>query len=184
MSNPNHIIKSLRLHRYAIIALLLYFTLVSCDTAGRIMVPSTQATIESTESATVPPLQGPAVIGDGIEIAAWAYLGPDADGSRARLQSLSSEVQEFGDAVKTVWLLPTEGGFQLEWGEVLCATEPIVIVHADALIEFWPGDIVGETCEDKETFHQLTVEIAGNVSPEQWEVVVHPPPMPDARNGS
>ncbi len=178
MSNPNHIIKSLSFHRYAIIVLLLCFTLVSCDTTGQITMPSIQATIESSESVTVPPVQGPAAIGDGIEVADWAYLGPDEDGSRSRLQSLSSEVQEFGDAVKTVWLLPTEGGFQLEWGEVLCATEPIVVVHADASIDFWAGGIVGETCDDKEIFHQLTVEIAGNTSPEQWQVIVHPSPTP------
>ena len=171
--------------RYYVAALLLLcLTMTACTRVEPTSESLGQESASSTESSTLPPTQGPAVIGDGVEIEDWEYLGPDMDGSRPSLQSISSDIQEFGDNVIPVWLLPTEEGFELEWRTLACATQPVAVVRDDATIEFWPGETVGEYCDAMSIAHRLSVEIADNVPSEQWEVILHPPPMPDARNGS
>jgi len=128
------------------------------------------------------PTQGPAVLGDGTEIIGWEYLSPDMIGDRPQLLSLSAETQKFEsekfDRYKyEVWLLPTENGFKLEWGQFMCATQPVAVVHSNQTIEFWPGEIVGESCDAMSVSHQLTVTLADDMPAKGWKVIVHPPPL-------
>lgn len=131
----------------------------------------------TTETLTPPPVQGPAVIGDNVEIEAWEYLGPEAVES---LPSLSAGVRDVGKDIYQVRLIQKDSGFDLVWGQLPCATQPVVVVHADASIEFWPGEGLGEVCEAMEVFHKLTVKWHTTVPFEQWEFTLHPPPEPDA----
>jgi hypothetical protein len=104
-----------------------------------------------------PPVQGPAVLADAhLEIFDWEYLGPDAVDS---LPSLSAKVREVGDDVHQARLVWKDDGFELVWGGFVCATQPVVVVHNDLSIEFWPGEILGDDCIAREAFHKLTVEL-------------------------
>lgn len=167
-------------------AILLVFVAAALMTACRSAQSPTEAPAmgDNSSSAQIEGGAGPAVIGDGIEIVDWAYLGPDIVGERPRLQSLSSDVFTFknapiGDYKYEVWLLHKENGFELEWGQFMCATQPIAVVHSNHSIEFWPGEIVGEDCEAMEVFHQLTVTLADETVAGGWDITVHPPPSPE-----
>ena len=176
--------RSSKLSHYVAALLLLCLTMTACTRVEPASEPMVQESASSTESSTLSPVQGPDVIGDGIEIEEWDYLGPDMDGSRPALEPSDPNIQEFGNNQIPILLFPTEGGFDLEWGTFACSTQPVAVVRDDATIEFWPGEIVGEYCDAMSVAHRLSVEIADNVPSEQWEVILHPPPMPDARNGS
>ena len=123
-----------------------------------------------------PPVQGPAVIGDdAVGIEDWEYLGPNAIQALPLPQWLGTDAREVGTDLNPVWLVPNEGGFDLAWGQFPCATQPVVVVHANNSIEFWPGDIVGEDCDAMGTFHLLTVKLQPNIPLDQWQFTLHPP---------
>jgi hypothetical protein len=125
-----------------------------------------------------PPVPGPAVLAAAsVEIADWEYLGPDAVES---LPSVSAKVREVGNDVYHARLIWKDDGFELVWGEFVCATQPVVVVHADASIEFWPGEIVDDDCIAREAFHKLTVELHTGIPFKQWKFALHPPPEVDA----
>jgi hypothetical protein len=124
-----------------------------------------------------PPVEGPAVVGDGVEIEAWEYLGPDMYGSQPPLPADAIEV---GNDIYDVRLLWKKDGFDLVWSTFLCATQPVVVVHADASIEFWPGESVEPRCVAMGVSHMLTVKMHTSIPPEQWKFTLHPPPEPEA----
>ena len=66
------------------------------------------------------------------------------------------------------------------WGGFVCATRPVVIVHGDLSIVFWPGEIIDEDCVAWEAFHKLTVELYTSIPFEQWKFTLHPPSEVDA----
>jgi hypothetical protein len=142
-------------------------------------------------------VQGPAVVGDGIEIEAWEYLGPDMAGIRP---PLPADAMEVGNDIYEARLSWKEDRFDLVWSSFLCATQPVVVVHADATIEFWPGEITdqfavyideesiefgrGENVEPQcvamGVSHMLTVKMHTDIPSNQWTFTLHPPPEPDA----
>ena len=124
------------------------------------------------EALPTPTVPGPTVMGKGTEIETWNYFGPDATQS---IPAPSSNIRDVGNEVYEARLIQTENGFDIVWGQMRCATQPTVIVYADATIEFWPGDIVGEDCEAAELFHKLTVTWHTNVPFGQWDFIFHPP---------
>jgi len=122
-----------------------------------------------------PPIPGPAVLGDGVLIANWEYFGPNAV---ERLPELSANVKEVGNDVYEVRLVQKERGFDLVWSQLPCATQPVIIIHDNASIEFWPGEGVG-FCEAMSVLHMLTVEFQTTTPIEKWEFVLYPPPESD-----
>jgi hypothetical protein len=125
-----------------------------------------------------PPVQGSAVLADAsVEIVDREYLGPDEVDS---LPSLSAKVREVGDDVHQARLVWKDDGFELVWGGFVCATRPVVIVHSDLSIEFWPGEIIDEDCVAWAALHKLTVELYTSIPFEQWKFTLHPPPDVDA----
>jgi hypothetical protein len=138
----------------------------------------------ATPTAIPPPAQGPAVIGDNVEIGDWEYLGPEAVES---LPPLSASVREVGTdeedfykglyEARLVWI---EDGLELLWITYPCSTQPVVVVHSDATIEFWPGEIVGPDCEAMGVIHKLTVQWQTSIPFEDWKFILHPPPLPEA----
>jgi hypothetical protein len=111
-------------------------------------------------------------LGDNVEIKDWEYLGPESVES---FPLLSADVREVG---REIYLVRRDYGFDLVWLEVVCATQPVVSVHADAVIEFWPGASIEETCEAMGVGHMLTVQWETDIPFEQWKFTLHRPPLP------
>ena len=124
-----------------------------------------------------PPVQGPAVLGEGVEIEAWEYLGSKAVEA---MPMPSANVRKVDFSHWEARLIRKEDGLELVWGEVACATQPVVVVHADASIEFWPGESVNPVCELMEIFHKLTVQWQTEIPFEDWTFIFHPPPEPES----
>ena len=124
-----------------------------------------------------PPVQGPAVLSDGIEIEDWEYLGPNAVES---FPQLSATVREVGNDIYQARLIQRDDGFELVWSQLPCATQPVVVIHADMSIEFWPGESVDPHCVAMGVLHMLTVRLHTDIPTEQWEFTIHTPPEPDA----
>ena len=98
----------------------------------------------STEKPVPPPVQGPAVLGDGVVIDDWTYLGSNAV-QPLPVSPLPAGAREVGTGEYEAWLVWTADGFDLVWRQFACATQPVVVVHA-GVIEFWPGKIVTPDC--------------------------------------
>jgi hypothetical protein len=153
-----------------ILFLLIDFIFKSCSTSTPISTPQTSTPIP-------PPVQGPAVLGDNVEIKDWEYLGPESVES---FPSLSANVREVG---KDIYLVRRDYGFDLVWIQLPCATEPVMIVHADAVIEFWPAAKIESTeppCEAMGMGHMLTVRWETDIPFDEWKFIFHPPPEPEA----
>jgi hypothetical protein len=119
-------------------------------------------------------------LGDNVEIKGWEYLGPE---SVDHFPPLSANVREVGNGVYEIRLVRREYGFDLVWGQLPCATQPVVIVHADAFIEFWPGTQPAaqtEPCEAMSVGHMLTVQWETDMPFEEWSFILHPPPEPES----
>lgn len=128
-----------------------------------------------TPTLIPPPVQGPAVLGDNVEIGEWEYLGPEAVES---LPNLSATVRNVDVSHHEIRLIRNEDGFELVWSQVVCATQPVVVVRADAVIEFWHGEI--PPCEDMGVFHKLTVQWQTDIPFEDWKFIFHPSPAPES----
>ena len=153
-------------------ALIVGLSLAGCNT----VTPSPAAQSPTVVSPS-PPVQGPAVLGDGVVIEDWQYFGPES------VQSFpppSTNVRDVGTDVYEAWLIWTDDGFDLVWGQVVCATQPVVVVHADAAIEFWPGESVPPDCPAMGVGHKLSVKLDTSIPLEQWRFTLHPPPLPNA----
>jgi len=112
------------------------------------------------------------VQGDGVVIDDWKYLGPAA----VEQQPVeAANVHGFGTSPHNAWVIWTEDGFDLVWGQLPCATQPVVVVHASSM-EFWPGASVDQTCVAMLVYHKLTVVMQTETPPEQWRFTLHPPP--------
>lgn len=133
-----------------------------------------------TKVASIPPpVKGPAVLADdGVEIYDWEYFGPDMDQTLPLPDLSSPEAKQVGNGIHDTWLVQKDDGFALVWIQFLCATQPVVVVHVDASIEFWPGEIVGQDCEAMGVRHLLTVQWRTSIPFEQWKFTLHPPPEP------
>lgn len=136
------------------------------------MSPS-QMAASQTSTSIPPPVQGPAVLGDNVGIKDWEYLGLESVES---FPSLSANVREVG---KDIYLVRKDYGFDLIWLEVSCATQPVAIVHADAVIEFWPAAKI-EPCEAMGVGHMLTVQWETDIPFAEWKFIFHPPPEPES----
>lgn len=148
---------------FLFMGLLIAYTISACTTEAK--------------SPATPTIQGPAVTGNNVEIEAWEYLGADV----VELLPLpADDVKVFGNEVYQGRLIRTADGFDLIWGQIRCANQPIVTIHADATIEFWPGGhdkIEGRVCESAEVFHKLSVKWNTDIPFEQWNLVFHSPPL-------
>ena len=155
--------------------LLIDFIFTACSTSTP---TSTPISAPPTSTPIPPPVQGPAVLGDNVEIKDWEYLGPESVES---FPSLSANVREVGDGEYEIRLVRTDYGFDLVWTELPCATQPVVLVHAGADIEFWPGGKPAdriEPCEAMSVGHRLTVQWETDIPFEQWKFTLHRPPLP------
>lgn len=117
-------------------------------------------------------------MGQGVEIESWEYLGPDAVES---MPFPSANVRAVDFSTWEIRLIRTENGFELVWGELPCSTQPVVIVHAEATIEFWPGEGTNPGfCEAMQAFHKLSVQWETDIPFDEWEFIFHPPPVPES----
>ncbi len=157
-------------HPFVIIFFLLIdFSFIACSTLTPISTPTSAS---QTSTPIPPPVQGPAVLGDNVEIKDWEYLGPESVESFPLLSANVREVE------REIYLARRDYGFDLVWLEVVCATQPVVIVHADAVIEFWPGASIEQPCELMGVGHMLTVQWETDIPFEKWKFIFHPPPQP------
>jgi len=150
--------------------LLMGFIFAACSTSTATSIPISPS---QTSTPIPPPVQGPAVLGDNVEIEDWEYLGPESIES---FPSRSANVRGVG---KDIYLVRRDYGFDLVWSQVVCATQPVVIVHADAVIEFWPAAKI-EPCEAMGVGHMLTVQWDTDIPFGAWKFIFHPPPEPEA----
>lgn len=124
-----------------------------------------------------PPAQGPAVLGDNVELESWEYLGPESVDS---LPNPSATIRKVDVSPYEIRLLNTDEGFKLVWGALLCSTQPVVVVHSDAMIEFWPGESTNPDCVEMQVLHLLTVQWQTDIPFENWNFIFHPPPEPES----
>ena len=158
--------------------ILIGLIVVACNTPGSGPTPTPSSTPPTVIPTPIPPpVQGPAVVGDKVEIEDWEYLGPESIES---LPPLSDTVREVGpDDVFEARLAWRPDGFDLVWIAFPCAKEPVVVVHADATIEFWPADRIWPTCEAMAVVHMLTAQWQTSIPFEDWKFIYHPPRLPD-----
>lgn len=120
--------------------------------------------------STPPPVQGPAVQGDGVVIEDWQYLGPEA----VNEPPAAANVSAFGADAYEAWVIWTDAGFDLVYAHFPCPTQPVLIVHAGSM-ELWPGAHVNANCGASRVYHKITVALQTDVPPEQWRFTLHPP---------
>ncbi|GAB4578501.1 MAG: hypothetical protein Fur0022_12360 [Anaerolineales bacterium] len=144
-----------------------------------LLVQEERATPQTLSTSTLIPLpiEGPAVIGDGVEIEMWEYLGPEAVEA---IPIPSETIRNVDVSPYQIRLIRTDGGFELVWGALLCSTQPVIVVSLDATIEFWPGQSTDADCVEMEVFHKLTVQWQTDIPFEEWKFIFHPPPPPEA----
>lgn len=158
--------------RSLIFTTFLLIILTSCSPPTQTQTPP-----KTIPSPTVvpPPVQGPAVLGDNVEIEAWQYLGPEAVEA---MPNSSTTVRNVDVSPYEMRLVRKNDGFELIWFQVACATYPVVVVHPDAVIEFWHGEV--PFCEAMGVLHQLTVQWQTDIAFEDWKFIFHPPPEPES----
>jgi hypothetical protein len=118
------------MHRLLTTFLFISLIFTACTISTPTPGPPTQT---ATPTLIPPPAQGPVVLGDEVEIEKWEYLGPDAV---ELFPVLSANVRDVGNDVDQVRLVWKEDGFELFWITYRCSTQPVLVVHADATIEF------------------------------------------------
>ena len=148
-----------------ITVLFIAFSLAACVPAGKV-IPT--ETVVPTSTPIPPPVQGPAVLGDGVEIEDWEYLGPESIES---FPSLSANVREVG---RDLYLVRRDYGFDLMWIQVVCASQPVVVIRADAVIEFWSATKI-PPCEAMGVGHVLNVHWETDIPFDEWKFIFHPP---------
>lgn len=155
----------------------LIFTAFILETLTACATVTTTPTPYTIPASTLipPPIQGPAVLGDHVEN--WEYLGPEAVES---MPVASDNVRNVDAALREIRLIRTEDGFELVWIELICSTQPVVVVHSDARIEFWPGASVNPDCEEMGVGHKLTVQWQTDIPFGEWKFIFHPPPPPES----
>lgn len=159
--------------RSLVFTAFVFVILTACST------PTPSKTPQTTPSPTLlpPPVQGPAVLGDNVELEGWEYLGPEVIEA---LPNASATVREVDILPYQIRLIKTEEGFDLAWGALLCSTQPVVVVHSEATIEFWPGESTNPDCVEKGVLHLLTVQWQTDIPFENWKFIFHPPPKPES----
>jgi hypothetical protein len=163
---------------YQLLVTLIFIGLTCTACINTISTPTPGPPTQTATPAPIPPaVQGPAVLGDGVKIEDWEYLGPEAIES---FPPLSTTVREVGADIQEVRLGWRPDGFDLVWNQFPCATEPVLVVRADATIEFWSGEIVGPDCEAMAVLHMLTVNWQTSIPFEDWNFILHSPPLPEA----
>ena len=68
-----------------------------------------------------------------------------------------------------------DDGFELSWGNFYCSTAPTLHIHADATVDFWPGELIGEDCQASSELHKFVIQLQTDVPPEAWQFTLHPP---------
>lgn len=126
-------------------------------------------------TATPPPVQGPAVQGDGVVIDHWQYFGPEAV---KKSPSEGANVRVFEASGYKAWVIWTKDGFDRVWEGGVCTTQPVAVVHVGS-VELWTGPNVpppNTACGAMRVYHKFTVAMKTNIPPEQWRSTLHPPP--------
>lgn len=108
----------------------------------------------------------------GINLIDWTYTPPWETNENSRPDG--PNVVSIDQDTYEGWIVWRDDGFDLVWGDFLCSTAPELIIHADASMDFWPGEIVGDDCESAETRHKLSVQLETDVPSEQWQFTLHP----------
>ncbi len=121
------------------------------------------------------PVQGPAVISHdpNLQVTEWDYLGPE---SVTEFPAASESVRVLNELHYGIRLRETAVGFDHIWGDFLCSTQPILLIQSGNQLEFWPGDIVGDSCEAMEAGHMISVSLAQTVPLAEWQFIFHAPP--------
>lgn len=150
--------------------------LAACSTSTHTQTPPTTP----TPMLIPPPVQGPAVLGDNVVIENWAYLGSDFINPLPIPDLSGANVRQVGKGAQESWLVKKEDGFDLVWVQLPCATQPVLVIHSDATLEFWPGESVNPDCEEMGVSHVLTVQWQTTLPFDEWKFIFHPPPPPES----
>jgi hypothetical protein len=115
-----------------------------------------------------------------ITIEGWEYLSPEQlSQSDNPLVLPNSEGIVVGNERYRASMLWTKQGFDLYWGELPCATKPILLIKESAVIELFAGKQPPppRECEAMESFHSFTVTLLSDIpiSPaNEWAYIFHP----------
>lgn len=110
---------------------------------------------------------------DEVNLIDWQYLPPwELDGeiwvSPAESDVFTAKHYEG----RVQW---RDDGFDLSWGNFYCSTAPTLHINADATVDFWPGELIGEDCQASEELHKFVIQLQTDVPPAQWQFTLHPP---------
>lgn len=135
--------------------------------------PVNPRTLEPPTSTPAPTSIPQATVqGDGVVIGGWEYFGPESVDSFPHANDSSRDV---GSPPIEAWLIRTEPGFDLVWGNLPCAVHPVIVIHAPASIEFWPGGAESPLCEDMSVGHKLSIQWDTEVAFDEWTFTLHLP---------
>jgi hypothetical protein len=116
------------------------------------------------------PVQGPAVVSHDPELVVteWEYSIPE-------FPPVLENVRELDELHYEIRLVETAVGFDLIWNNYLCSTQPVLFIQPGHQLEFWPGNIVGESCESMSVPYMISVSLNQNVSLADWQFIFHAP---------
>lgn len=112
-----------------------------------------------------------------IVVEDWTYLSPEQlsqDDNPFVLEGIT-----FGNETHRALIIWTEQGFDLYWGELPCATRPIVTIQENSVIELFGGKQTPPPpeCLAMETFHAMRVTLSSDtalLTPDQWAYELRP----------
>lgn len=127
-------------------------------------------------------IEGPVVLSldPNITIESWEYLSPEQlSQSDNPLVLPDSEGIAVGNEQHRASILWSEQGFELYWGELPCATKPVLLIKENAGIELFGGKQPPppRVCEAMESFHSFTVTLSSDTSilpVNQWTYIFQP----------
>jgi hypothetical protein len=127
-------------------------------------------------------IEGPTVLSldPNITVEKWVYLSPDELSQTDNPLVLpDNDGVAFGDDAHRALITWTEQGFDLYWGELPCATKPIVLIKENAVIELFGGKQPPPptVCHAMESFHGFTVTLSSATSlppASQWAYSFRP----------
>lgn len=114
-----------------------------------------------------------------ITVENWDYLSPKQAPQVDPLFSPDPNGIVFGNEPHEAIIIWTEQGFDLRWGELPCATKPIVLIKENAEIALFAGKQPPPpiVCNAMESFHAFRVTLSSNMpipSANEWTYSFRP----------
>ncbi len=161
------------LYRTAFVVFVVWMV-VGCQTSGRGAEMSTPEVPSTGTGLPIGPLV--ASTNSNAVVTGWQYLSPRAEeawqGFPISVNDPGPDVIRFGEHPEDAYLRWREDGFDLVWYDVICSTQPVVVIEGTT-ISLWPNRHIWEDCEAAGVTHAFRVELETTIPQEAWHYEIH-----------